>query len=326
MAVSRAQRRAIFVTPRTFFHAPPHIVALLLTRGLGYLDRTSTVRVRILIVDSEAVTRALLRQFSQACPDWQVVTAHDAEQALERCAASTFDLVLIEEFLRDRSGLDVVMDIRSFDPWVGIAMLRSGGQSHETVEMLRAGADRYLNKPLYDFPMVVRELSVLIAESQQRRSAEQTGLIPMRSLPPVRAASGAGRASALVVSPLRTEREWIGQQLQTRASVRELATSSAALAIIELAPVDLLIVDADVRDPDAFELIAAVNEMIVGIRCVVVAGSFTPTEVKRYGEYGVAALIKKPFEALDFQTRITRVLRNNAGSSLPAPPSMRTSA
>jgi DNA-binding response OmpR family regulator len=284
------------------------------------------VRARILVVDTETVVRALARQFSTACPDWELVSAHSADQALERCSATAFDLMLVDEFLPDRGGMDLVMDIRSFDPWVGITLLRSGGSAHETVEMLRLGVDHYLEKPLYDFAAVVRELSSLIDESRRRRGASQQGFVPTRSLPPPIAAGASARASALVVSPLRSEREWVGRQLHDRASVRELATSSAALAIIELAPVDLMIVDADVREPDAFDLIAAVNELIVGIRCVVVAGSFTPSEVKRYTELGVTALIKKPFEAIDFSARLARVLRVGRGSSLPAPPSMRSSA
>jgi DNA-binding response OmpR family regulator len=282
------------------------------------------VRARVLIVDVDTVTPALIRQLARECPDWQIERASSAEHALERCAAIDFDLLLIDELLGDRSAIDVIMDLRAFDPWVGTAMLQSAGQGHETVEMLRVGVDRYLDKPIVDFTAAVRELEALIVESQRRRGAHQTGLLPGRSMPPIQPTRGNTRSSALVVSPLRSEREWLGQQLVHRAAVREIATSSAALAVLELAPIDLLIVDADVRDPDSFELIATVNELIVGVRSVIAASGFTPSEVKRYSELGVAALIKKPFEENDFALRITRVMRATLTSSLPVPPTMRS--
>jgi DNA-binding NarL/FixJ family response regulator len=296
-------------------------VALLRTPRFGYVFE---VRARVLIVDTDAITPALIRQFARACPDWVMERASSAEQAIERCAAASFDLVLIDEVLGDSSAVDVVMDLRAFDPWVGIVMLQSTGQGHETVELLRVGVDRYLDKPIVDFTAAMQELESLLGESQRRRSAHQTGLVPTRSMPPVQTAAGTARSSALVISPLRSEREWIGKQLQQRAAVREIATASAALAIIELAPVDLLIVDADVRDPDAFEFIATVNELIVGVRTVIVANGFTPAEVKRYSDLGVAALIKKPLDEADFTTRILRVVRTTMPSSLPVPPTMRS--
>jgi DNA-binding NtrC family response regulator len=284
------------------------------------------VNARLLIVDDEPAVHPMLQKLLRSRANWEYVSAYSASQALARFSPNAFDLVLLDRNLPDRSGTDVAVDIRSLDPSVGIALMTGDGALDGFAETLHWVVDLYVEKPFSSGIVLSQQLGMLIEHSRRRREQAPIELVPTQSLPAPRPLGASARVAVLVVSPIRAEREWIAQQLGEGCSVHQVATSSAALAMVELAPVDLLIVDTDVRDPEPLSLITSVNELIIGLRSAVIANRLSVEQVNRYLECGVAAFFNRPLHQAEFASRIARLLR--AGRlSVPAPafaPHLRT--
>jgi DNA-binding response OmpR family regulator len=78
----------------------------------------------------------------------RVVGAHDGATALDRAAAWSPDLILLDVHLPDVSGLEVCARVRAHrGPAVKIVMLTAAAQDADVARGLAAGADHYLTKP-----------------------------------------------------------------------------------------------------------------------------------------------------------------------------------
>jgi DNA-binding NtrC family response regulator len=122
----------------------------------------------ILIIDDEPV---LAHQLAVALRSGghEVTTAGNAYQGLEAAAESAPDLVLLDLRLPDRSGLDVIEDLRQLDSSILIVLMTAYGSMRDSIEAIRRGAADYLHKPLD-----ASELGLLIDRllRQQRRECE----------------------------------------------------------------------------------------------------------------------------------------------------------
>jgi DNA-binding NtrC family response regulator len=122
----------------------------------------------ILIIEDEPV---LAHQLAVALRSsgHEVTTAGSASLGLEAAAESAPDLVLLDLRLPDRSGLDVIEDLRQLDSSVLIVLMTAYGSVRDSTEAIRRGAADYLHKPLD-----ASELGLLIERllRQQRRERE----------------------------------------------------------------------------------------------------------------------------------------------------------
>ncbi len=100
---------------------------------------------RVLVVDDEPqILRAL--RINLRARQYEVDTAANGAQALERAAAHPPDLVILDLGLPDMDGVDVIGGLRGWTP-VPIIVLSGRGDSSDKVEALDAGADDYVTKP-----------------------------------------------------------------------------------------------------------------------------------------------------------------------------------
>jgi len=74
-----------------------------------------TGSLRVLVVDDEEVIRDVLAALLER-EGWQVTTASNGARALSAFEAEPYDVVLLDLMLPDRSGLEVLRDIRRKDP------------------------------------------------------------------------------------------------------------------------------------------------------------------------------------------------------------------
>jgi two-component system response regulator HydG len=102
---------------------------------------------RILIVDDDEVVRlSYLR--SLANTHWNVQSSRDGKDALRAMEEKGFDVVLLDLRMPDKSGLDVLREIKDKWPQTEVVII-TGYPSIETVkEALRLGACHYLAKPV----------------------------------------------------------------------------------------------------------------------------------------------------------------------------------
>ena len=102
---------------------------------------------RILIADDHAVVRAGIRQFLDGEPSIQEIgEAATGNETLAQLRAGKWDLVLLDIFMPDRSGLDILRHIRVGHPKVKVLVLSGLPEQQYAINVLRAGASGYLAK------------------------------------------------------------------------------------------------------------------------------------------------------------------------------------
>jgi len=99
----------------------------------------------VLVVDDEPPIRRFLRT-SLAASGYRVVEAADAETAQRLLSAEKPDLVILDLGLPDRSGLELIGEIRKSST-VPILVLSARHDERSKVEALDLGADDYVSKP-----------------------------------------------------------------------------------------------------------------------------------------------------------------------------------
>ena len=102
---------------------------------------------KILIVDDHAVVRAGIRQYLEAESSVREIDeAGSGRETLEKLRTREWDLVLLDIFLPDQSGLDILRHIQNDYPKVRVLVLSGLPEKQYAVSVLRAGASGYLPK------------------------------------------------------------------------------------------------------------------------------------------------------------------------------------
>ena len=99
----------------------------------------------VLVVDDEPPIRRFLRT-SLAASGYRVIEAEDAAGGLRSLVAEKPDLVILDLGLPDRSGIELICEIRRTST-VPILVLSARHDERSKVEALDLGADDYLSKP-----------------------------------------------------------------------------------------------------------------------------------------------------------------------------------
>ena len=124
--------------------------------------------IRVAIVDDHAILRAGIRSRLEREPDITVVgEAATADQAIERCAALTPDVVLLDLLMPRRAGSEAIPELLRRSPRSRVLVLSSQAAPSWVRRALTAGAAGYLSKRSSD-----RELAAAI-----RRVASGDGYV-----------------------------------------------------------------------------------------------------------------------------------------------------
>lgn len=103
--------------------------------------------IKILVVDDHAVVRAGLRNFLADCPDMQIAgDAANSEQAVRLVREQDWSVVLLDISLPDKSGVDVLKQIKREKPDLPVLVLSMHAETRYAVQLLRNGASGYLQK------------------------------------------------------------------------------------------------------------------------------------------------------------------------------------
>jgi DNA-binding response OmpR family regulator len=100
---------------------------------------------RILLVDDEQAVQTLLT-YPLRRDGYEVIAAHDGQEALRRFGEERFDLVVLDLMLPKLDGIEVCRRMRSRSQ-VPIIMLTAKGDEIDKVVGLEMGADDYITKP-----------------------------------------------------------------------------------------------------------------------------------------------------------------------------------
>jgi len=101
---------------------------------------------KILIVDDEEGMRRLLARLLFKA-GYETATAANGAEALALIESDHFDLVVTDIQMPEMDGLQLLQEIRSFDPELPIIVITAYGTVENAVAALRAGASDYITKP-----------------------------------------------------------------------------------------------------------------------------------------------------------------------------------
>ena len=105
--------------------------------------------IDVLVVDDDFMVARIHRGYVAKVPGFRVVgEAHTAESALRAVQASRPDLVLLDVYLPDRSGLDVLRDLRASREVAPDVIVITAARDVDTVRAaMHGGVASYLVKP-----------------------------------------------------------------------------------------------------------------------------------------------------------------------------------
>ena len=127
--------------------------------------------VTVLVVDDEPPIRRFLRT-SLAASGYRIVEAEDATRAMRLFAAESPDLVILDLGLPDKSGLELIGEIRQTST-TPIVVLSARHDERSKVEALDLGADDYVSKPFGMDELMAR------LRAAQRHAFQAQGELPL---------------------------------------------------------------------------------------------------------------------------------------------------
>lgn len=102
---------------------------------------------RVLIADDHPMMRAGLRRWLEQDRSVQAVGEADSgTQTLQQLRDGSWDLVVLDINMPDRSGIDILKHIRSGYPETRVLMISGFAEKQYAIHALRAGASGYLAK------------------------------------------------------------------------------------------------------------------------------------------------------------------------------------
>ena len=127
---------------------------------------------KILVVDDEIYIVHIL-DFSLGMEGYQVLTALDGEQALEKARAERPDLIVLDIMMPKLDGYETCKALKSDDLTknIPVILLSAKGRNVDQKVGFEVGADDYITKPFSPRKLVERINAILGQSTNQRMQA-----------------------------------------------------------------------------------------------------------------------------------------------------------
>ena len=205
---------------------------------------------RILVIDDEEDIRESLEAFL-SLEGYSVDLAPSGSEGLRRLESRDYDLVLLDLMMPERSGMDVLRDIRERDREIPIFMITAFGSIDAAVEALKLGATDFIQKPwkneqlLVEIGQVISKRRLETENTQLKRALKQRYSFPnivgksdrMQRILDLVTQVAASRSTILITGETGTGKELIAKAIHAnsqRADQMFVAVNSGSL------PPDLL--------------------------------------------------------------------------------------
>src|SRR5579863_7792457 len=177
---------------------------------------------RVLVVDDEAGMRAALEaHFLRR--DWQVDTAANAEEALEKFRRVLHPLVVTDIRMPGADGFSVMREARALAPHTAVVLLTAFANVPDAVAAMKDGACDYLVKPV-SFEQLEQAAQRILAQARTQAEAAEgmTGSAPswLRALERARQAAASG-ADVLIEAESGTGKELVARLIHRLSPRRD---------------------------------------------------------------------------------------------------------
>ena len=269
---------------------------------------------RILVVDDIPANVKLL-EARLLGEYFEVLTADRGQAALDICAQTSVDLILLDIMMPEMDGFEVCATLKA-NPrtaHIPVVMVTALDQPEDRVRGLSAGADDFLTKPVNDLQLMTRVRSLLRLKAltdELRMRAETAHLIGMQDL-----ASASGALSdlghVLVVDERVTAQERIARILQPIAEVTAMSDPQAALFEAAERPYDLIVVSDLFSAYDPLRLCSQLRsvERTRFLPIMLVAEAGYEERIGRALELGVNDYILRPLDPNELLARATTQIK-----------------
>ena len=126
---------------------------------------------KVLVVDDEKMIVKGIR-FSLLQDGYEVDTAYDGDEALQKATENQYDIILLDVMLPKHSGLEVLQQIREFSS-VPVIMLTAKGEDMDKILGLDYGADDYITKPFNILEVKARIKAIIRRVAGSRKDKEE---------------------------------------------------------------------------------------------------------------------------------------------------------
>jgi PleD family two-component response regulator len=138
----------------------------------------SSAKTVILVADDEDAMVLMLRDALRGA-DYEVVVAHNGEEAIDKLRENPPDLVLLDVKMPKMSGVDVCRQIKSdvFLRHIPVMLLTAQAGTSHKVAGLEQGADDYLTKP-FDLSELIARIRTLLRRTRLGLEANPLTRLP----------------------------------------------------------------------------------------------------------------------------------------------------
>ena len=271
---------------------------------------------RILVVDDVPANVKVL-EAKLSAEYYDVITASDGYEALERIADSQPDIVLLDVMMPGLDGLEVCRRIKADrrSMHLPVVMVTALSEASDRVRGLEAGADDFLTKPVDDLSLFARvkslvRLKMMMDELQlRRRTREQFGVVEEG---PTLAEEDTSAASILIVDdydPIarRLEATLVGDGHR----VEVVVDGEHGLARATSGDFDLFVVSLSLQGDDPLRLCSQLrsNETSRNIPILVVVDEEDRERLAKGLELGVNDYLAHPVDRNELLARARTQIR-----------------
>ncbi|MFS0822437.1 response regulator transcription factor [Bacillus sp. 1P02SD] len=135
------------------------------------------MKKKVLVVEDERSIITLL-QYNLQQAGYEVITAMDGEEGLEKALAERPSLIVLDLMLPKLDGIEVCKQLRQNKVDIPILMLTAKDDEFDKVLGLELGADDYMTKPFSPREVVARVKAILRRTSINEVNSEDTTVSP----------------------------------------------------------------------------------------------------------------------------------------------------
>ncbi|MCW5720566.1 MAG: PleD family two-component system response regulator [Devosia sp.] len=272
---------------------------------------------RVLIVD-DIPTNVRLLEARLAAEYFEVTTASSGPQALDICATSDVDIILLDVMMPGMDGFEVCRRLKANHKThhVPVLMITALDQPSDRVKGLEAGADDFLTKPVDDMQLMARVKSLVRLKSltDELRARALTGQQiaieeALRAMDNISASGG----SILLIDSDTRHAERIKGYLAAEHKIDILTEPADAVFQVSGARYELALVSMSLGDFDPLRVCSQIRtlEHTRNLPIILIADEGDKPRVVRALDLGVNDFISRPVERNELMARVRTQIRRH---------------